>query len=391
MTGSTSSRKDFMERLTAITEANLTNDQFGVSELAHEMGMSRSNLHRRIKEEANLSVSQFINQVRLKKALKLLNQESATVSEAAFESGFHSVTYFTKCFGAFYGYPPGEAAKHIEPEKIPPGILKNTSIYSKKWVVITILFLIIFIPAVVVIYNRVTNKISENKPVEPEKNIAVLPFKNDSRDTTYAYYINGLMESIIYKLSNIPDFDVRSRTSVESFRNSTKSLPHIAKELGVNYIIEGSGQLYGNLVVLNIQLLDANTDRHLLSKQYRREVKEVEDYIELQNEISLNLASEINKTINPEKIKWYREISTENFNALNLYLQGKELYLASSGVANRNQRSIKLFMARDKFKEALKLDSSFTLSIIQLGWVYNALVTIFLSEMILILIPIMPE
>src|SRR5690606_4090877 len=120
--------KDFLERLTLITEANLTNAQFGVSDLAREMGMSRSNLHLRVKKDANISVSQFINRVRLKKAMELLKQESLTVSEVAFESGFHSVTYFTKCFGKYYGYPPGEAVKHFGTEKIPAGFLKKNSI-----------------------------------------------------------------------------------------------------------------------------------------------------------------------------------------------------------------------------------------------------------------------
>jgi TolB-like protein len=133
------------------------------------------------------------------------------------------------------------------------------------------------------------------------------------------------MESILNNLSNTPDLNVRSRTSVESYRNTTKSLPEIAKELRVNYIVEGSGQKYGDLVVLNIQLLEANTDRHLLAKQYRREVKEVKDFTGLQNEIALNLASEIKKTIKPEEVKWYKEISTENFEALSLYLQGMDI------------------------------------------------------------------
>ena len=76
MNGSTHNGQEFLERLTVITETNITNAQFGVSELAREMGMSRSNLHLRVKKVARTSVSQFINQVRLKKALKLLKQES---------------------------------------------------------------------------------------------------------------------------------------------------------------------------------------------------------------------------------------------------------------------------------------------------------------------------
>ncbi len=373
MNGSFFNTQEFLERLTEITKANLTNPQFGVSELAREMGMSRSNLHLRVKKITKTSASQFINQVRLKKAMELLKKESLTVSEAAFESGFHSVTYFTKCFSDYYGYPPGEAGKHDETEAITGNFQKENPVNFKKWTIITVLVLAILIPVVAVTYTIFSNKISASKSVEPEKTIAVLPFKNDSRDTTNAYFINGLMESILNNLSNTPDLNVRSRTSVESYRNTTKSLPEIAKELGVNYIVEGSGQKYGDLVVLNIQLLEANTDRHLLSKQYRREVKEVKDFTGLQNEIALNLASEIKQTIKPEEVKWYKEISTENFEALSLYLQGMEVQRLIQGNANRNEITIKLFQARDKFKKALELDSTFTLPMVQLGWVYNSL------------------
>lgn len=99
----------FIKRLTDIIEANLHNDQFGANELARELNMSRSTLHRKVKESANLSVSRFICQLRLEKALKILLETSLSVSETAFECGFNSVTYFIKCFHDYYGYPPGNA------------------------------------------------------------------------------------------------------------------------------------------------------------------------------------------------------------------------------------------------------------------------------------------
>lgn len=98
----------FLDQLTGIIEANLTNDRFGVSELAREIQMSCSSLHRKVKDAAGITVSQFICRVRLRKASELLTMESSTISETAFECGFHSVTYFTKCFRDFYGTSPGQ-------------------------------------------------------------------------------------------------------------------------------------------------------------------------------------------------------------------------------------------------------------------------------------------
>ena len=89
---------DFLSKATAAIEENLSNEQFGVSELAHEMGMSRSNLLRKVKKLTNLSASQFIRQVRLEAAMELLKETSLTTSEISYRVGFGSTSYFIKCF-----------------------------------------------------------------------------------------------------------------------------------------------------------------------------------------------------------------------------------------------------------------------------------------------------
>ena len=108
-----------------------------------------------------------------------------------------------------------------------------------------------------------------SKPKEQlEKSIAVLPFRNDSPNDSTTYFLNGVMEEILNNLQKISDFSrVLSRNSVEQFRNNTtKSTPEIAKKLGVNYIVEGSGQKYGNKFVLRVQLIAAGNEKHLWGK-----------------------------------------------------------------------------------------------------------------------------
>src|SRR6185369_2950014 len=90
---------------------------------------------------------------------------------------------------------------------------------------------------------------------------------------------------------------------------TTKSIPEIAKELNVSYFIEGSGQKIGNGIVLNIQLIDAATDKHLWAKQYRRETKEI---FELQEEIAKNIANEIEVVISPEEREQLEKKPTDN-------------------------------------------------------------------------------
>jgi TolB-like protein/AraC-like DNA-binding protein len=359
---------DFLERLTAITEANLTNAQFGVSELAREMGMSRSNLHLRVKKLTKKSVSQFINQVRLKKAMEILKQGSLTISETAFDCGFQSVSYFTKCFHNYYGYPPGDTHKHSEAKEIELSH-QNKIINYKKWSTTIIVSMAILIPVILASYNFIIKKILTFRPSELENSIAVLPFHYESKDTTNVYFINGLMETILNDLSNIPDLVVRSRTTVERYRSIHPSMPKIARELNVKYIVEGSGQKYGDLVVLTIKLLDANSDRYLSSEQYEQEVKNMKDFAALHIKISSDLLSEIKATINPKDVKWY-SLSTENFEALNYYLQGMELIRLSFG---NNDGYVLRTQAKVNFKKALEIDSTFILPMVQLGWIFNGL------------------
>lgn len=114
MPDSNAKEKDFLSRLKEIIQENLFDEMFGVSELASEIGMSRSNLLRKIKKLAQISASQFIRQVRLQHAMGMLKQSSLTVSEISYKVGFSSVSYFIKCFGDEYGYPPGEVIKRGE-------------------------------------------------------------------------------------------------------------------------------------------------------------------------------------------------------------------------------------------------------------------------------------
>ncbi len=101
----------FIRKLTAIVLDNLMNGQFGVEELSHQMGMSHTTIHRKLRVYTHKSVSQFIREVRLQKAYEMLQQNLGTISEISYRVGFGSPTYFNKCFHEYYGYPPGDVRK----------------------------------------------------------------------------------------------------------------------------------------------------------------------------------------------------------------------------------------------------------------------------------------
>jgi AraC-like DNA-binding protein/dienelactone hydrolase len=118
--------REFLQKLTSLVEANLANESFGPEKLAKEIGMSHSNLNRKLKSIANQNSSQFIREVRLKKAKELLLNENATVSEISYRVGFGSPTYFNKCFHEYFGYAPGEMRNQEFP------VNQNNGFYKKK-------------------------------------------------------------------------------------------------------------------------------------------------------------------------------------------------------------------------------------------------------------------
>ncbi|BAX82524.1 helix-turn-helix domain-containing protein [Labilibaculum antarcticum] len=323
---------EFLLKITEIIEKNISNDQFGVSELADEVGMSRSNLLRKIKKLTNLSVSQFVREVRLRNAMEFLKQNSLTVSEISYQVGFSSVSYFIKCFRELYGYPPGETGKQeTEKQEEAPLVVPKS---GKKLGVVPVV-ISLFTIAVLVFFLL---KPASPEKIEIEKSIAVLPFKNDSNDSSNVYFINGLMESVLSNLQKIEDVRVISRTSVEKYRNSTKTITEIAEELNVSYFVEGSGQKIGDQILLNIQLIKASNDNHLWAEQYNREAKDV---FGLQNEIAKKIAKEIELIITPEEVKQIDKVPTENLEAYDYFLKGLDLF--HSGKREGLEESITYF------------------------------------------------
>ena len=102
-----------------------------------------------------------------------------------------------------------------------------------------------------------------------DKSIAVLPFENLSDDQANAYFADGVQDDVLTNLSKIGDLKVISRTSVMQYRGRPTNVREIGKTLGVSNILEGSVRRSGNRVRVNVQLIDANTDEHLLGKRLR--------------------------------------------------------------------------------------------------------------------------
>jgi TolB-like protein/AraC-like DNA-binding protein/Tfp pilus assembly protein PilF len=338
--------QEFLDILHARIEENMRNESFGVTELADFMHMSRSNLLRKVKKATNLSVAQLINQMRLNQAMTLLRTTSLNVSEVAHEVGFNSPSYFIKCFREYYGFPPGDAGKQTPKETPSTPSLVNTKKHTFAWMIAGISLLVVAAIGIL-LWNQ---KKSTTRTVA-EKSILVLPFKNESSDSSNIYLINGLMSATHNNLQKIKNLKVISRTTAEKLSTTKKSISEMASELDVRYFIEGSGQKIGDRIVLNIQLIDGVIDRQIWSKQYRRQGNDIFD---LQQEIAKDIAYEINVVISPEEKDRLARVYTQNNVAYDAFLKGLNL-LQLFGEENLKQSLI-------HFEEAIKQDPSFALA-----------------------------
>jgi serine/threonine protein kinase len=125
---------------------------------------------------------------------------------------------------------------------------------------------------------------------ESIKAIVVLPFENLSVDPEQEYFVDGMTDALSAELGKIKALTVISRTSAIRYKNTEKSIPEIAKELGVDAVIEGSVLKAGNDVRVTAQLVDGRTDAHLWSDNYTGNLTNI---LALQSQVTLAIAKEI--------------------------------------------------------------------------------------------------
>jgi serine/threonine protein kinase len=167
---------------------------------------------------------------------------------------------------------------------------------------------------------------AKDRPSEPEKSIAVLPFINDSPDRENTYFINGVMEEILGNLQKIKALRVISRTSVEPYRDRKKSVREIADELGVNYIVEGSAQKFGSAFRLRAQLIKAERETHIWGDSFQQKIDNVEDIFDIQIRIAESIAEALRAVISPEEKKRIEKIPAADLAVYDEYLRARSYW-----------------------------------------------------------------
>jgi TolB-like protein/Tfp pilus assembly protein PilF len=182
--------------------------------------------------------------------------------------------------------------------------------------------------------------------------LAVLPLANISGDPKQEYVADGLTDALIGVLSEIGSLKVISRTSSMQYKQTKKTLPEIAHELDVDGIIEGTVQRSVDRVRITADLVEAATDRHLWTKSYERDVRDV---FALERDVTEDIARQVQAkltTPNQQAASQFRPINPK---ALDAYLQGNfHLNGYAKGAGDEEKRK-----AAEYFQQAIDADQGF--------------------------------
>ena len=184
-----------------------------------------------------------------------------------------------------------------------------------------------------------------------EHRVAVLPFVNMSPDPNDEFFADGLTEELIDRLCQVRGLEVIARTSVMSYKKKDVKVATIGRELRVGALVEGSVRKAGNRIRVTAQLVNANTEGHLWSSRYDRDL---DDIFAVQTDIAEQVASALQVHLQGSEEEAIKQKRTENIEAYTLYLRGRQLW-------NRRSKEA-LGEALKCFQRAREIDPSFALA-----------------------------
>lgn len=217
-----------------------------------------------------------------------------------------------------------------------------------------IVMMLIFAVAAYIIFRS-----NRAAPSQDRAAIAVLPFKIIG-DQHSQYFADGVMDVILSNLSMFPELRVTSRTTVEQYRDNTKSIREIGQELNVTYILEGSAQKVDDDIRIVTRLINVDTDENIWSETFDQKFNKV---FEVQNDISEAVARALQARLTPDIATRMNRRPTSNLEAYEFYLLARQQaarYASDDPGAIRDPASIQT--AIRTLKKSLAKDSTFALA-----------------------------
>ena len=183
---------------------------------------------------------------------------------------------------------------------------------------------------------------NRNGEIMNEKIIAVMPFVNSGGDSSQDYFVDGLTEDLIIDLSKINAFSVISRNSVFNYKNKEYSDKEVAKTLNADFLLKGNARLRGDLLRLNIELVNSETGSNIWAERFEEPKEEI---FNLQDSLVINIVEQLSVKLTDKEEKKIINTKAPDLEAYDIYKQG----LASQ---DRSE-------ARKFYKKAISLDPNF--------------------------------
>ena len=230
---------------------------------------------------------------------------------------------------------------------------------QKKPFTSNVFILLLFLTAIALfLFFPLDRKSTEESGIQldgVEPSLAVVPFDNLSKDPKQDYISDGMMEAILSHLNKIEGLRLTSRTTMMTYKGSKKTIPEIADEVGVRFVLEGSVQRVGNTIRINAQLIDAFNDNHIWAEYYDRKLS---DLLSIQSEVAQQIANKLEVKIKPATKDIIDHIPTNNTEAYDLYLRAVHLRF----VPDSSEQ------CRVLLEKAQLLDPQFASPYAELGW-----------------------
>jgi len=204
--------------------------------------------------------------------------------------------------------------------------------------------------------EKLASKPNITDPLSEKPSIAVLPFKNLSGDQEQEYFNDGITNDIITDLSKFSELFVIASNSVFVYKGKPVKAQQVNQELGARYVLEGSVQRAREKVRINAQLIDALSGHHIWAERYDRDLK---DLFAVQDEIVQTIVATLAVKIDAEERARVMRKDTQNLEAYDYVLRGREFYARATRSAN--------IQARQMFEKAIKLDPRYPTAYVGLG------------------------
>ncbi|MCE4563068.1 helix-turn-helix domain-containing protein [Maribellus sp. CM-23] len=356
----------FSNKVEQIVLTHIQNEKFGVNDLASELGLSRSQVLRKVKATSGKSINQFIREIRLQKGAELLRDKDLTASEIAYQVGFSSPSYFNKCFLDYFGTTPGEYKKQPD--------LGNSLVVGRegrgknrrqrKTALAGGLFVMIILATY---FMGVNNNSSQSK--YSGASIAVLPLLDLSENNDKEYLADGITEAITLELSQNESIRVISRGSAMKYKGETKLYSEVAKELGVTLLLEGSLLSSKDTLRVVVQLIEPfPEEKHIWANSYDQGAANI---LELVHNVSSEIAEEIFSVVKPDQKVRKKKVDAE---AYDLYLRGRHLW------NSQRTRYYSLQKALEYLDKSIEKDPGFAPAYVTLAETYLAINTLILDN-----------